>query len=188
MGHICTPSGTRPDPKKVKAIEQYPTPKTVRDVRAVIGLAGYYRRHVRNFAEIAKLLTSLTKKETPFDWTQECQQAFQKLKKILSTEPLLVYPNFTQPFIVACDTSTKAVDAVLLQLRDGEERPIIYCSSSNICYETVSLLFVWEEVYSVYRPPSFEMVAELTGSQFPVDTLGYETVRIRFCSRTSSQY
>ena len=116
--HICTPSGIRPNPKKVKAIEQYPTPKTVKDVRAFIGLAGYYRRHVRNFAEIAKPLTSLTKKETPFDWTQECQQAFQKLKEILSAEP----------FIVACDASTKVVGAVLSQLRGGEERPIAYCS------------------------------------------------------------
>jgi hypothetical protein len=128
LGHICTPFGIRPDPKKVKAIEQYPVPKTVRDVRAFIGLAGYYRRHVRNFAEIARPLTSLTKKDVPFEWTTEHQQAFDKLKEILSTEPLLMYPDFFQPFIVACDASTRAVGAVLSQLRNGEERPIAYCS------------------------------------------------------------
>ena len=60
LGHICTPEGVRPDPRKIRAIEEYPIPKTVRDIRAFIGLAGYYRRHVPNFAEMAKPLTSLT--------------------------------------------------------------------------------------------------------------------------------
>jgi hypothetical protein len=91
-------------------------------------LAGYCRRHVRNFAEIAKPLTQLTKKEVPFNWTDEQQEAFDKLKQILSTELLLIYPDFSQPFIVACDASTKAVGAVLSQMRNGEERPIAYCS------------------------------------------------------------
>jgi hypothetical protein len=128
LGHIVTRDGVRPDLRKVQAIEQYPTSQTVRDVRAFIGLAGYYRRHVRNFTEIAKPLTQLTKKEVPFNWTGEQQKAFEKLKQILSTEPLLIYPEFSQPFIVACDASTKAVGAVLSQMRNGEERPIAYCS------------------------------------------------------------
>ena len=93
LGHVCTPSGIRPDPQKIKAIERYPVPKTARDIRAFIGLAGYYRRHVRNFAELARPLTTLTRKETPFEWTCEQQQAFQRLKEILSTEPLLIYPD-----------------------------------------------------------------------------------------------
>ena len=64
----------------------------------------------------------------PFEWTNEHQKAFEELKEILSTEPLLIYPDFSQPFIVACDASTKAVGAVLSQLRDREERPIAYCN------------------------------------------------------------
>jgi hypothetical protein len=100
----------------------------VRDIRAFIGLAGYYRRHVPNFAEFSKPLTQLTKKEIPFVWTAEHQKAFEGLKKVLSTEPLLIYPDFSQPFIVACDASTTAIGAVLSQVRDGEERPIAYCS------------------------------------------------------------
>ena len=123
LGHVCMPSGIRPDPQKIKAIELYPVPKTVRD-RAFIGLAGYYRRHVRNFAELAKPLTTLTRKGVPFEWTNEQQQAFQRLKEILSTEPLLIYPDFTQPFIVACDASTKAVGAVLSQTRNGKRGPL----------------------------------------------------------------
>jgi hypothetical protein len=128
LGHVCTPFGIRPDPSKIKAIRTYPVTKTVRDVRGFIGLAGYYRRHVRNFAEIARALTNLTKKDVPFVRTNECQLAFDTLKEILSTEPLLVYPDFSQPFIVACDASTLAVGAVLSQMRNGEERPIAYCS------------------------------------------------------------
>ena len=64
----------------------------------------------------------------PFEWTNEHQKSFDGFKKILSTEPLLIYPDFSQPFIVASDTSTKAIGAVLSQLRNGEERPIAYCS------------------------------------------------------------
>ena len=128
LGHICTPLGIRPDPKKVRAIEEYPVPKTVRDIRSFIGLAGYYRRHVSNFAKFAQPLTNLTKKDVPFIWTSEHQYAFESLKKSLSTEPLLIYPDFSQPFIVACDASTKAIGAVLSQVRNGEERPVAYCS------------------------------------------------------------
>jgi len=99
----------------------------VRDIRAFIGLAGYYRRHVWNFAELAKSLTNLTKKDVPFEWTEEQQNAFIELKKSLSTEPLPIYPDFSQLFIVACDASTKAIGAVLSQMR-GEEKPVAYCS------------------------------------------------------------
>jgi hypothetical protein len=128
LGHICMPQGIRPDPEKIKAIEEYPVPRTVRDIRAFIGLAGYYRRHVQNFAELAKPLTNLTKKDVPFECTEVHQKSFKELKRILSTEPLLIYPDFSQPFIVACDASTKAVGAVLAQLHDGQEKPIAYCS------------------------------------------------------------
>jgi hypothetical protein len=66
LGHICTPLGIQPDPKKVRAIKEYPVPKTVRDIRAFVGLAGYFGDHVPNFAGLAKLLTTLTKKGCVF--------------------------------------------------------------------------------------------------------------------------
>jgi hypothetical protein len=64
----------------------------------------------------------------PFEWTEEHQKAFNELKKSLSTKPLLIYPDFSQPFIVACDASTKAVGTVLSQIHEGEERPVACCS------------------------------------------------------------
>ena len=127
LGHICTPLGIRPDPRKIQAIVEYPVPKKVKDIRSFIGLAGYYRRHVPNFAKFAQPLTNLTKKNAPFIWTREQQEAFTELKRILSTEPLLIYPDFSEPF-VACDASTKALGAILSQVRDGEEKPVTYCS------------------------------------------------------------
>lgn len=72
LGHVCTASGIRPDPNKIKAIQQYSVPRNARDFRSFLGLAGYYRRNVPNFAEIAKPLTALTKKEVPLTWTFEC--------------------------------------------------------------------------------------------------------------------
>jgi hypothetical protein len=81
-GHICTPFGIRPDSKKIKAIEDYPVPRTVRDIRAFIGLAGYYRRHVRNFVELAKPLTNLTKKDVPFEWTGNIRMLLLNLRNV----------------------------------------------------------------------------------------------------------
>jgi hypothetical protein len=128
LGLIVTRDGVKPDPRKVQAIQKYSAPQNVRNVRSFIGLTIYYRRHVLNFSEIAKLLTSLTKKDVVFEWKNEQQKAFDKLKHILSTEPLLIYPDFSQPFILACDASTQGIGAVISQIRNGEERAVAYCS------------------------------------------------------------
>jgi hypothetical protein len=126
LGHLVAKEGVKPDPGKIQAVRDYltPPPSTIGDVPAFIGLAGYYRRHVQNFAEIAKPLTNLTRKDSPFEWGPKQQEAFIKLKDALSREPLLIYPDFTQPFIVVCNASTKEVGAILSQIRKGEERQV----------------------------------------------------------------
>ena len=93
-----------------------------------MGLASYYHRHVSNFADIAFPLTKLIKENEKFRLKDEQENAFQKLKDILSTEPLLIYPELLKQFIVACDASNTAIGAVFSQLRGGEEKPIAYCS------------------------------------------------------------
>ncbi|KAI7813488.1 hypothetical protein IRJ41_018565 [Triplophysa rosa] len=100
------------------------------EVRQFLGLAGYYRRFVPKYSELTNPLTDLTKKEVPdaVQWTEQCQQAFTKLKAALCGGPLLHSPNFSLPFILQTDASDRGLGAVLSQLVEGEERPVLYLS------------------------------------------------------------
>jgi len=138
----------------VKAIKVYPTPKNVKDVRAFIGLASFYRRLVPNFAEIAKPLTSLTRKNQGFVWGPSQQEAFERMKDKLCTTPVLAYPNFDLPFILTCDASKLAVEAVLSQVQYDADRSIAYASrqlsiaeQSYSATELELLALVWTTKY-----------------------------------------
>lgn len=120
--------GVEPDSSKVVAVRDYPVPKCVREVRSFLGVAGYYRRFIENFAKLGKPLFDLTKQNTTFNWTQACQTAFETLKEKLLTAPVLVFPNFQKPFILATDASNQAIGAVLSQEIDCEEHPVAYAS------------------------------------------------------------
>ena len=100
LGHIITENGILPDPTKLEAVSNFPTPKKVKDIQSFIGLAGYYRKFIENFSRIAKPLTKLTKKGEKFLWTLEQQNAFDTLKEKLITAPVLKYPDFTQEFLL----------------------------------------------------------------------------------------
>jgi len=120
--------GVSASPDKVTAVRQYPVPKNVKDVRAFLGLALFYRRLVSNFAEIAKPLTALTRKDRQFTWGPQQQQAFQSMKDRLCTTPVMAYPNFELSFILTTDASKVAIGAILSQVQDGKERSISYAS------------------------------------------------------------
>lgn len=128
LGHVVTSEGVKPDPSKLTAIREYPTPRNVKEVRGFLGLAGYYRRFIAEFANIAKPLTQLLKKETPFQWEGEQEQATQHLKEALCSSDVLIYPDYRDDFIVSTDASGTALGAILSQKRDGQERPISYAS------------------------------------------------------------
>lgn len=128
LGHIISNDGVRPDPKKTEAVDKFPVPKNVTNIRQFLGLAGYYRRFIENFSGKAKPLTNLLKKGIVFNWTQEQQESFDYLKKALCTYPILQYPDFTKPFILTTDASDQAVGAVLSQGKIGEDQPIAYFS------------------------------------------------------------
>lgn len=128
LGHVVSEHGVRTDPTKIEAVRAYPRPRSVREVRSFLGLAGYYRRFVAGFAGIAQPMTELTKKNATFRWTTEAEEAFNELKEHLVSDRILVYPDFHDPFILATDASSMALGAVLSQVRDGEERPICYAS------------------------------------------------------------
>jgi len=131
LGHIISGTGVSTDPKKIKSIEEWPTPQNIKDVQRFIGLCNYYRRFVRNFSAIAKPLHSLTKKGKKFDWSSECDSAFSILKKRLTTSPVLLHPDVTKQFIVECDASNYAIGAVLSQYDDNNKlHPVAYHSRS----------------------------------------------------------
>ena len=88
----------------------------------------FYRKLVPKFAEIAKLLTTLTRKDQKFTWGPSQQEAFEEVKNVLCTTPVLAYPNFELPFILTSDASKMAVAAILSQVQDGAERVIAYAS------------------------------------------------------------
>ena len=128
LGHIVTEQGVHPYEKEVEAIKLFPTPNCTKDVKSSLGLAGYYRKFITKFSHISAPLTRLLKKNVDWEWTQECEQSFIKLKSILSSEPLLQYPDFMQPFIVTTDASNIAIGCILSQGKIGEDKPIAYAS------------------------------------------------------------
>ena len=128
LGHMVSAYGIEPLPDKIETIQDWPTPKCLRDVRAFFGLASYYRRFVQGFATIAEPLTSLTKKHIHFDWNDEAQKAFNRLKQELINATSLAFPYPDRPCIVDTDASDVGLGAVLSQTIDGIERPIAFFS------------------------------------------------------------
>ncbi|KAI2643107.1 Retrovirus-related Pol polyprotein from transposon 17.6 [Labeo rohita] len=120
----------KPQTRKLEAVQAAPRPSTKTQVRAFLGLAGYYRCFIPNFSSIASPLTDLTRKGQPEKvvWSAEAEEAFQRVKKALTSEPVLRAPDFNRPFLVQTDASDTGLGAVLSQVTDGEEHPVIYIS------------------------------------------------------------
>uniref|UniRef100_A0A9J8D6N2 Gypsy retrotransposon integrase-like protein 1 n=1 Tax=Cyprinus carpio carpio TaxID=630221 RepID=A0A9J8D6N2_CYPCA len=120
----------RPQIDKTAAIATCPRPKTKKEVRQFLGLAGYYRRFIPGYSDLTSPLTDLTKKEVPdtVQWTEQCQQAFTQVKAALCGGLLLHSPNFSLPFLLQTDASDRGLGAVLSQEVEGEDRPVLYIS------------------------------------------------------------
>ncbi|KAL0171312.1 hypothetical protein M9458_031623, partial [Cirrhinus mrigala] len=120
----------RPQEKKVEAIHSAPRPATKTQVRAFLGLAGYYRCFIPNFSSLAAPLTDLTRKGQPEKvcWTPSTEEAFAQIKTALTSSPVLRAPDFSCPFLLQTDASDTGLGAVLSQIQEGEEHPIIYIS------------------------------------------------------------
>lgn len=138
LGFVIGRGNIRPQQEKVEAIRSCSPPTTMKKVRSFLGLVGWYRRFIPNFSARAAILTDLTRATAPnkVEWAADCERAFTDLKEALCGDPVLVSPDFSQPFIVQTDASRVGLGAVLLQDVEGERRPIAYLSRKMFPRET----------------------------------------------------
>ncbi|WZY70984.1 hypothetical protein YC2023_003224 [Brassica napus] len=115
LGHIVSDQGISVDPEKIRAIKDWPRPRSATEVRSFLGLAGYYRKFVKGFASLAQPMTRLTGKDVKFTWAEECEECFSALKNMLTSAPVLVLPEADQPYVVYTDASITGLGCVLTQ-------------------------------------------------------------------------
>jgi hypothetical protein len=127
LGHIISKDGIVVDPEKIEAIREWSVPKNVTEVRSFMGLAGYYRRFIAGFSRIAHPITSLQRKEKKFQWTEECERSFQRLKQLLTSAPILRIADPNEDFVVCIDACKEGLGGVLNQ------------NGFVICYESRKL-------------------------------------------------
>ena len=126
LGNALDKTGNRPNSRKLEAIRDWERPKSVTQVRLFTAFCNYYRKFVKNFAEVAKLLYRLTSRGVTFTWENEHEDALLPLKTRLLQAPILAFPNFRHPFVIDTDASETALGAVLSQIFAGEEPPIAF--------------------------------------------------------------
>ena len=130
LGHVVSSKGIEVDKAKIEVIEKLPPPTNVKGVRSFLGHAGFYRRFIKDFSKIARPLTQLLCQDVPFNFTDECLDAFNKLKQALISAPVIQPPDWSLPFELMCDASDYAVGAVLGQKKDGKLHAIYYASKT----------------------------------------------------------
>ena len=131
LGHLVTPSGLKPNNRNLDAVRHFPTPTNLRQLRQFFGLTSHYHRFVMGYAKIAHPLYLLTKKGAVFQWTADCEVAFESLRSRLLTTPVLAYPDFDKDFTLETDASKQGLGAILSQYQgDKKLHPVTYASHS----------------------------------------------------------
>ena len=181
LDFIVSKEAAKMNPNKCKSIQDYPVPRSSKDVKRFLGLASYYRKFIPNFADIAAPLNKLTQKNIRFRWSEICESSFRSFLKILVSPSVLAYPDFEKPFILTTDVSGYGLGAVLSQIQEGEERVICYASRSFKAaeknYSAIArelLAIVWAT--ALYRP--YLYILSLT--PLPIITLWfiYKTLQL----------
>ena len=126
LGHKISERGIEVDKAKVDAIEKMMCPKDINGLRSFLGHAGFYRRFIKDFSKISRPLTDLLQKDVPFVFYDDCVEAFETLKKALTTAPIVQPPDWNFPFEIMCDSSDYAIGAILGQRVDKKLNVIHY--------------------------------------------------------------
>ena len=159
LGHVVGQGQVKPVRAKVEAIANFPVPVAKKPLMRFLGMAGYYRRYCPNFSDVVAPLTNLLSKKTKFLWDGRCQEAFDKVKSLLMSSPVLVAPDYDKPFKLAVDASDAGIGSVLMQEDDeGVDHPVCYFSKkfnkhqtnySTVEKETLALLLSLQ-MFDVY--------------------------------------
>ncbi|KAL7602743.1 hypothetical protein Lser_V15G15410 [Lactuca serriola] len=131
LGHIVSKKGIEVDKAKIDVIQSLPYPTCVREVRSFLGHAGFYRRFIKDFSKITRPMCQLLQKEVDFEFNETCKEAFDKLKDLLTSAPIMQAPNWDLPFEIMCDASNYAIGAVLGQ-KNGRASHVIYYASRTL--------------------------------------------------------
>ncbi|GBG73343.1 hypothetical protein CBR_g13064 [Chara braunii] len=150
LGHEVSAEGIRPEDAKVASIRDWPRPQTVTEVTSFLGMCGYYRNFVNNYSTVASPLIDLTRLDTPWDWSDECEGAFKRLKLALMNHEVLMVPDPQKPFIVTTDASQYGIGAVLAQQEGKKLRPIEYTSKKMPSKKLAKSTYE-RELYALYK-------------------------------------
>lgn len=160
LGHLVTDQGVKPNPDKIIAIKNFPIPRNQKEIKSFLGLIGYYRKFIKDFAKMTKPITECLKKGKSVIHTERFVKSFEECKDILMNDPILQFPDFSKPFVLTTDASNFALGAILSQGPIGSDKPVCYASrtltDSEINYATIEkelLAIVWATKY--FRPYLF---------------------------------
>jgi len=131
LDFVITGNTVMMDPTKVDGVKDWPVPTNLTKLRSFIGFINFYRRFIKDFSTIARPLHDLTKDKAKWIWDEDCQQAFNKLKEVICSEPILVHPDPDKPYMIECDASSFALGGILSQKQENDKwHPISYLSHS----------------------------------------------------------
>jgi hypothetical protein len=170
LGYELSPKGVSISDKHVSAITTWPIPTTQKQVRSFLGAANYFRAWIKDRGSLIKPLTSLTKKDAPFKWTEECQANFEEIKRIMSSRPILAYPDFETPFELYTDASQEALGAMLAQRHPdtNELHPVAYLGRGTSRQESAWNITELEALGVIYAVKEFSVY--LSGKPFKIYT------------------
>ncbi|GBG79332.1 hypothetical protein CBR_g29482 [Chara braunii] len=174
LGHVLDGDSIKPEDSKIAAIRDWPTPRTLTELRSFLGLANYYRKFVRNFSTIAAPLRRLLKKEAIWQWDKDCTSALKKLKCALIEYPVLKVADPSLPFVVTTDASQYGIGAMLQQDDGNGYRPVEFMSA-RMPSEKVATSTYERELYAL-RPALEHWKHYLLGRHFKVYS-NHETLR-----------